>query len=177
MNRRIRLRRENTLLLISMRLGYGGTIISVWFTNTHIHGSMLNLINDFGGFSAHILLFALITSAALLIVDALLDLIWPAIKSEAATEYFHRKSWLKLRWLDGMRVMMIRGCTLANSYRHCFYLPPAVASLFVVPTASYIGAGNIGAIKWLWLWLFIWGFSAAVLEGIINNERHRNAEK
>lgn len=177
MNRRLKLRRQNSLLLISMRLGYGGTIISVWFTNSRIPGSLLNLIHNFGGFLPHLLLTALVSSAVLLIIDALLDLFWPAIKSDAATNCFKRTSWLRVHWLDNMRYLMIRGCSLANSFRHCFYIPPALASLFVVPAAVYIGAGNIGDMKWLWLWLFIWGLSAAVLEGIINNERHRHAKK
>ena len=177
MNRRLKLRRQNSLLLISMRLGYGGTIVAVRFTNTRSPGSLLSLVHQYGGFLSHLLISALVVSAGLLIIDALLDLVWPAVKSQRATDYFSRTSWLRLRWLDNLRVLLVRGCTLANSYRHCFYLPPALAALFVVPAAVYIGGGNVKEMKWLWLWLFFWGFSAAVLEGVISNERHCNAEK
>ncbi len=177
MNRRLSFRRQNALLMISMRLGYGGTIIAVSFTNTRTPGALLNLIHQVGGFFSHFLISALLVSAVMLIIDALLDFVWPAVKSQTATDYFTRTNWLRLRWLDNIRTILIRGCTLANSYRHCFYLPPALGALFVVPAAAYIGGGNIDEMKWLWLWLFFWGLSAAVLEGVINNERHRHAEK
>lgn len=176
MNRRLSFRRQHALLLISMRLGYGGTIIAVWFTHTRTPGALLSLVHQVGGFFSHFLISALLVSAVMLIIDALLDFVWPAVKSQRATDYFIRTNWLRLRWLDNIRTLLVRGCNLANSYRHCFYLPTALAALFVVPAAAYIG-GNVGQMKWLWLWLFFWGLSSAVLEGVINNERNRHAEK
>ena len=49
MTRRLQIRRENTLLLVAMRISYGGTILSLMAANASTSGALLNQIAVHGG--------------------------------------------------------------------------------------------------------------------------------
>ena len=63
MIRRLQIRRENTLLLVAMRISYGGTILALLAANANTKGAVLNQIAAYGGLG-WLLLAALAVSAA-----------------------------------------------------------------------------------------------------------------
>lgn len=175
MHRKFKLRRQLSLLLVAMRIGFGGTLLMIFFVNMATSGSLLAQIRDLGGASAHILFTSFTLSAALLVIDGLMDFCWPYISGSQADRIFQRSRWLRISWLQQIRYILMRGCALTTAARPWFYLPPAGAAIMVVPVAMYLGAHNVNAMQWLWLWLFVCGVSGALLEGAINNERNRYA--
>ena len=72
MTRRLQIRRENTLLLVAMRISYGGTILSLMAANASTSGALLNQIAVHGGLGG-VMLGTLSLSAALLISDGLFE--------------------------------------------------------------------------------------------------------
>ena len=172
MYRRLQLRRQITLLLVAMRIGYGGTILALLFVNANTPNALMWQIVQHGGLMLWPVL-VLGVSALLLLSDGLLEFAWPYIASVAAEKVCKRMRWLKLRWLYGLRRLLRQGCAIANAWRHWFYLPPAFASLFIVPVAVYIGAEGVTLLSMLYIWLFLCGLAAALIEGVINNERLR----
>ena len=175
MMRRLQIRRQNTLLLVAMRISYGGTILALLAANASTPGALLNQIAAHAGVGL-LMLSALVVSAALLITDGLFEFAWPYIADNRADQVCTHSRWLRKSWLCTLRRVLVAGCALANRYRHWFYLPPAFACLFVVPVSVYIGAEGKAVLTFLYLWLFACGIGGAVLEGIINNERSRNAQ-
>ena len=172
MYRRLQLRRQITLLLVAMRISYGGTILALLFVNANTPNALMWQIVQHGGLMLWPVL-VLVVSALLLLLDGLLEFAWPYIASVAAEKVCKRMRWLKLRWLYGLRRLLRQGCAIANAWRHWFYLPPAFASLFIVPVAVYIGAEGVTLLSMLYIWLFLYGLAAALIEGVINNERLR----
>ena len=172
MYRRLQLRRQITLLLVAMRIGYGGTILALLFVNANTPNALMWQIVQHGGLMLWPVL-VLAVAALVLISDGLLEFAWPYIASVAAEKVCKRMRWLKLRWLYGLRRLLRQGCAIANAWRHWFYLPPAFASLFIVPVAVYIGAEGVTLLSMLYIWLFLCGLAAALIEGVINNERLR----
>ena len=172
MYRRLQLRRQITLLLVAMRISYGGTILALLFVNANTPNALMWQIVQHGGLMQWPVL-VLVVSALLLLSDGLLEFAWPYIASVAAEKVCKRMRWLKLRWLYGLRRLLRQGCAIANAWRHWFYLPPAFASLFIVPVAVYIGAEGVTLLSMLYIWLFLCGLAAALIEGVINNERLR----
>lgn len=172
MYRRLQLRRQITLLLVAMRISYGGTILALLFVNANTPNALMWQIVQHGGLMLWPVL-VLVVSALLLLSDGLLEFAWPYIASVAAEKVCKRMRWLKLRWLYGLRRLLRQGCAIANAWRHWFYLPPAFASLFIVPVAVYIGAEGVTLLSMLYIWLFLCGLAAALIEGVINNERLR----
>ena len=172
MYRRLQLRRQITLLLVAMRIGYGGTILALLFVNANTPNALMWQIVQHGGLMLWPVL-VLVVAALLLLSDGLLEFAWPYIASVAAEKVCKRMRWLKLRWLYGLRRLLRQGCAIANAWRHWFYLPPAFASLFIVPVAVYIGAEGVPVLSLLYIWLFLCGCGAALIEGVINNERLR----
>ena len=172
MYRRLQLRRQITLLLVAMRISYGGTILALLFVNANTPNALMWQIVQHGGLMLWPVL-VLVVSALLLLSDGLLEFAWPYIASVAAEKVCKRMRWLKLRWLYGLRRLLRQGCAIANAWRHWFYLPPAFASLFIVPVAVYIGAEGVTLLSMLYIWLFLYGLAAALIEGVINNERLR----
>ena len=172
MYRRLQLRRQITLLLVAMRISYGGTILALLFVNANTPNALMWQIVQHGGLMLWPVL-VLVVSALLLLSDGLLEFAWPYIASVAAEKVCKRMRWLKLRWLYGLRRLLRQGCAIANAWRHWFYLPPAFASLFIVPVAVYIGAEGVTLLSMLYIWLFLYGLAAALIEGAINNERLR----
>ena len=172
MYRRLQLRRQITLLLVAMRISYGGTILALLFVNANTPNALMWQIVQHGGLMLWPVL-VLVVSALLLLSDGLLEFAWPYIASVAAEKVCKRMRWLKLRWLHGLRRLLRQGCAIANAWRHWFYLPPAFASLFIVPVAVYIGAEGVTLLSMLYIWLFLCGLAAALIEGVINNERLR----
>ena len=172
MYRRLQLRRQITLLLVAMRISYGGTILALLFVNANTPNALMWQIVQHGGLMLWPVL-VLVVSALLLLSDGLLEFAWPHIASVAAEKVCKRMRWLKLRWLYGLRRLLRQGCAIANAWRHWFYLPPAFASLFIVPVAVYIGAEGVALLSMLYIWLFLYGLAAALIEGVINNERLR----
>ena len=176
MYRRLQLRRQITLLLVAMRISYGGTILALLFVNANTPNALMWQIVQHGGLMLWPVL-VLVVSALLLLSDGLLEFAWPSIASVAAEKVCKRMRWLKLRWLYGLRRLLRQGCAIANAWRHWFYLPPAFASLFVVPVAVYIGANGVLLLSMLYIWLFVCGLGAALMEGMINNERQRHEKQ
>lgn len=176
MDRRLKMRRQIALLLIAMRIAYGGSLLVIFWVNSRTAGSLLNYLHEQGNGSVHILFTALTFSACALIVDGLLDTLWPYLSAKHTEQRWRHCRWLSVSWLYRLRRLLTRACGMANRHRHWFYLPPAFAALFVVPSAVYLGAQNITAVQWLWLWLFACGIGAALVEGAINNERVRYAQ-
>lgn len=174
MHRRIKLRRQIAMLLISMRLAYGGSLLVIFWISSNLEGSLLSVIHKQGGIMPHMLSAAIVAAAVMLVVDGLLDTAWPHISASNTEKKWHDCRWLKVAWLHRIRGWLMHGCRLSNIYRHWFYLPPAFAALFTVPAAAYLGAENVGVLQWLWLWLFAVGIGGALVEGAVNNERHRN---
>ena len=172
MYRRLQLRRQITLLLVAMRISYGGTILALLFVNANTPNALMWQIVQHGGLMLWPVL-VLVVSALLLLSDGLLEFAWPYIASVAAEKVCKRMRWLKLRWLYGLRRLLRQGCAIANAWRHWFYLPPAFASLFIVPVAVYIGAEGVTLLSMLYIWLFLCGLAAALIEVVINNERLR----
>lgn len=172
MYRRLQLRRQITLLLVAMRISYGGTILALLFVNANTPNALMWQIVQHGGLMLWPVL-VLVVSALLLLSDGLLEFAWPYIASVAAEKVCKRMRWLKLRWLYGLRRLLRQGCAIANAWRHWFYLPPAFASLFIVPVAVYIGAEGVTLLSMLYIWLFLCGLASALIEGVINNERLR----
>ena len=172
MYRRLQMRRQITLLLVAMRISYGGTILALLLVNANTPNALMWQIVQHGGLMLWPVL-VLAVAALVLISDGLLEFAWPYIASVAAEKVCKRMRWLKLRWLYGLRRLLRQGCAIANAWRHCFYLPPAFASLFIVPVAVYIGAEGVPLLAMLYIWLFLCGCGAALIEGVINNERLR----
>lgn len=172
MYRRLQLRRQLTMLLVSMRIGYGGTILVLLLIRVNTPNSLMWQIVQNGGMML-VTLCVLAAAALLLLLDGIFAFIWPLIASTEAEEACKRSHWFPLGWLQRLRKVLRIGCGLANNWRHWFYLPPAFACLFSVPVAAYIGAEGLPLLSILYLWLFLCGCGAAVMEGIINNERHR----
>ena len=172
MYRRLQLRRQITLLLVAMRISYGGTILALLFVNANTPNALMWQIVQHGGLMLWPVL-VLAVAALVLISDGLLEFAWPYIASVAAEKVCKRMRWLKLRWLHSLRRLLRQGCAIANAWRHWFYLPPAFASLFIVPVAVYIGAEGVPVLSLLYIWLFLCGCGAALIEGVINNERLR----
>ena len=170
MYRRLQLRRQITLLLVAMRISYGGTILALLFVNANTPNALMWQIVQHGGLMLWPVL-VLVVSALLLLSDGLLEFAWPYIASVAAENACRRVPWLRVRWLHKLRRVLVLGCGLANKLRHWFYLPPAFACLFVVPVAVYIGAEGVTLLSMLYIWLFLCGLAAALIEGVINNER------
>ena len=175
MIRRLQIRRQNTLLLVAMRISYGGTILALLVANASTPGALLNQIAAHAGVGV-LMLSALVVSAALLITDGLFEFAWHYIADNRADQVCTHSRWLRKSWLCTLRRVLVAGCALANRYRHWFYLPPAFACLFVVPVSVYIGAEGKAVLTFLYLWLFACGIGGALLEGVINNERSRNAQ-
>lgn len=175
MMRRLQIRRQNTLLLVAMRISYGGTILALLAANASTPGALLNQIAAHAGVGL-LMLSALVVSAALLITDGLFEFAWPYIADNRADQVCTHSRWLRKSWLCTLRRVLVAGCALAKRYRHWFYLPPAFACLFVVPVSVYIGAEGKAVLTFLYLWLFACGIGGALLEGVINNERSRNAQ-
>ena len=173
MYRRLQLRRQITMLLVAMRISYGGTILALLLVNANTQNAIMWQIVQHGGMMVWPVL-ALAVAAFLLLLDGIFEFSWPLIASTEAEEACKRSHWFPLRWLQCLRKVLRIGCGLANNWRHWFYLPPAFASLFIVPVAIYIGAEGLPLLSILYLWLFLCGCGAAVIEGIINNERHRH---
>ncbi len=172
MYRRLQMRRQITLLLVAMRISYGGTILALLLVNANTPNALMWQIVQHGGLMLWPVL-VLAVAALVLISDGLLEFAWPYIASVAAEKVCKRMRWLKLRWLYGLRRLLRQGCAIANAWRHWFYLPPAFASLFIVPVAVYIGAEGVPLLAMLYIWLFLCGCGAALIEGVINNERLR----
>ena len=78
MMRRLQIRRQNTLLLVAMRISYGGTILALLAANASTPGAILNQIAAHAGLGL-LMLATLALSAALLISDGLLEFAWPYI--------------------------------------------------------------------------------------------------
>ena len=173
MYRRLQLRRQITMLLVAMRISYGGTILALLLVNANTQNALMWQIVQHGGMMVWPVL-VLAVAAFLLLLDGIFEFSWPLIASTEAEEACKRSHWFPLRWLQCLRKVLRIGCGLANNWRHWFYLPPAFASLFIVPVAIYIGAEGLPLLSILYLWLFLCGCGAAVIEGIINNERHRH---
>lgn len=173
MYRRLQLRRQITMLLVSMRIGYGGTILTLLLIRVNTPNSLMWQIVQNGGMMLG-MLCVLSAAALLLLLDGIFAFIWPLIESTEAEEACKRSHWFPLMWLQCLRKVLRIGCGLANKWRHWFYLPPAFACLFSVPVAIYTGAEGLPLLSMLYLWLFLCGCGAAVIEGIINNERHRH---
>ena len=173
MYRRLQLRRQITMLLVAMRISYGGTILALLLVNANTQNALMWQIVQHGGMMVWPVL-VLAVAAFLLLLDGIFEFSWPLIASTEAEEACKRSHWFPLRWLYCLRKVLRVGCGLANNWRHWFYLPPAFASLFIVPVAIYIGAEGLPLLSILYLWLFLCGCGAAVIEGIINNERHRH---
>ena len=176
MYRRLQLRRQITLLLVAMRISYSGTILAMLLVNANTERALMWQIVQHGG-AGWLLILALVVSALLLLLDGLLEFAWPYIASVAAEKVCKRMRWLKLSWLYGLRRLLRQGCAIANAWRHWFYLPPAFASLFIVPVAVYIGAEGVTLLSMLYIWLFLCGLGAALMEGMINNERQRHEKQ
>lgn len=175
MYRRLQLRRQMTLLLVAMRVSYGGTILVLLLANANTQQALMWQIVQHGGLMLlPVLLLA--GSALLLLSDGLFEFVWPFISSGRAEAVCVRSRWLNVRWLHGLRCILVSGCGLANKWRHWFYLPPAFASLFIVPVAVYIGAAGMPVLSMLYIWLFLCGLAAALIEGVINNERQRHEQ-
>ena len=172
MYRRLQMRRQITLLLVAMRISYGGTILALLLVNANTPNALMWQIVQHGGLMLWPVL-VLAVAALVLISDGLLEFAGPYIASVAAEKVCKRMRWLKLRWLYGLRRLLRQGCAIANAWRHWFYLPPAFASLFIVPVAVYIGAEGVPLLAMLYIWLFLCGCGAALIEGVINNERLR----
>ena len=173
MYRRLQLRRQITMLLVAMRISYGGTILALLLVNANTQNALMWQIVQHGGMMVWPVL-VLAVAAFLLLLDGIFEFSWPLIASTEAEEACKRSHWFPLRWLYCLRTVLRIGCRLANKWRHWFYLPPAFASLFIVPVAIYIGAEGLPLLSILYLWLFLCGCGAAVIEGVINNERHRH---
>ena len=173
MYRRLQLRRQITMLLVAMRISYGGTILALLLVNANTQNALMWQIVQHGGMMVWPVL-VLAVAAFLLLLDGIFEFSWPLIASTEAEEACKRSHWFPLRWLYCLRKVLRVGCGLANNWRHWFYLPPAFASLFIVPVAIYIGAEGLPLLSILYLWLFLCGCGAAVIEGVINNERHRH---
>lgn len=172
MYRRLQLRRQITLLLVAMRISYGSTILALLLVNTNTERALMWQIVQYGG-AGWLLISTLTVSAFLLLLDGLLEFLWPYI---SRLEIIHgRLIWLS--WLHRLRYALVVGCSVANKLRHWFYLPPAFACLFVVPVAVYIGASGVPFLSMLYIWLFLWGLGAALIEGVINNERQRHEKQ
>ena len=173
MYRRLQLRRQITMLLVAMRIGYGGTILTLLLIRVNTPNPLMWQIVQNGGMMLGTLC-VLSAAALLLLLDGIFAFIWPLIASTKAEEARKRSHWFPLRWLQCLRKVLRIGCGLANNWRHWFYLPPAFACLFSVPVAIYTGAEGLPLLSMLYLWLFLCGCGAAVIEGVINNERHRH---
>ena len=176
MYRRLQLRRQITLLLVAMRISYGGTILALLLVNANTEKALIWQIVQHGG-AGWLLILALVVSALLLLSDGLFEFLWPLISSQRAENACRRVPWLRVRWLHKLRHVLVWGCGLANKLRHWFYLPPAFACLFVVPVAAYIGANGVPLLSMLYIWLFVCGLGAALMEGMINNERQRHEKQ
>ena len=170
MIRRLQIRRENTLLLVAMRISYGGTILSLMAANASTSGALLNQIAVHGGLGG-VMLGTLSLSAALLISDGLFEFAWPYIADRRAEQVCARSRWLRKSWLSTLRRVLVAGCALANRYRHWFYLPPAFACLFVVPVSVYIGAEGRAVLTFLYVWLFACGIGGALMDAISGKGR------
>ena len=173
MYRRLQLRRQITMLLVAMRISYGGTILALLLVNANTQNALMWQIVQHGGMMVWLVL-VLAVAAFLLLLDGIFEFSWPLIASIEAEKACKRSHWFPLRWLHRLRKVLRISCGLANKWRHWFYLPPAFASLFIVPVAIYIGAEGLPLLSMLYLWLFLCGCGAAVIEGVINNERHRH---
>lgn len=173
MYRRLQLRRQITMLLVAMRIGYGGTILALLLVNANTQNALVWQIVQNGGMMLG-MLCVLSAAALLLLLDGIFAFIWPLIASTEAEEACKRSHWFPLRWLQCLRKVLRIGCGLANNWRHWFYLPQAFTCLFSMPVAIYTGAEGLPLLSILYLWLFLCGCGAAVIEGIINNERHRH---
>ena len=173
MYRRLQLRRQITMLLVAMRISYGGTILALLLVNANTQNALMWQIVQHGGMMVWPVM-VLAVAAFLLLLDGIFEFSWPLIASTEAEEACKRSHWFPLRWLQCLRNVLRIGCGLANKWRHWFYLPPAFASLFSVPVAIYTGAEGLPLLSMLYLWLFLCGCGAAVIEGVINNERHRH---
>ena len=171
MYRRLQLRRQITMLLVAMRISYGGTILALLLVNANTQNALMWQIVQHGGM---MVLPVLAVAAFLLLLDGIFEFSWPLIASTEAEKSCKRSYLVSMRWLYCLRKVLRIGCGLANKWRHWFYLPPAFASLFIVPVAIYIGAEGLPILSILYLWLFLCGCGAAVIEGVINNERHRH---
>ncbi len=176
MYRRLQLRRQITLLLVAMRISYGGTILALLLVNANTERALMWQIVQHGG-AGWLLILMLVVSALLLLSDGLFEFTWALISSQRAENACCRLPWLRVRWLHKLRHVLVWGCGLANKLRHWFYLPPAFACLFVVPVAVYIGAAGVPLLSMLYIWLFALGLAAAVIEGVINNERQRHEKQ
>ena len=173
MYRRLQLRRQITMLSVAMRIGYGGTILTLLLIRVNTPNPLMWQIVQNGGMMLGTLC-VLSAAALLLLLDGIFAFIWTLIASTEAEEACKRSHWFPLRWLQCLRKVLRIGCGLANNWRHWFYLPPAFACLFSVPVAIYTGAEGLPLLSMLYLWLFLCGCGAAVIEGVINNERHRH---
>ena len=76
MIRRLQIRRENTLLLVAMRISYGGTILALLAASAISPVTILNQIASHPGLVL-LMLSTLALSAALLISDGLFESAWP----------------------------------------------------------------------------------------------------
>lgn len=173
MQRRLQIRRQVMLLLVAMRISYGGTLLAMLFANANTENTLMWQVLRQGGLSV-LPAAVLAVSAFLLLVDGILEFLWPYISSKKTEIACIRSKWLQVKWLHSFRYLLIAACRLANKLRHWFYLPPAFACLFIIPLAVYTGAKGVPVLSLLYLWMFACGLSAALLEGVINNERLRN---
>lgn len=170
MKRRFFYRRQKALLIAAIRFGYGGTIAILWLIHAGLPDSILYRLLAVGAVESSVVVFSLLFASVFLVVDAVLDFLWPLLVSPSM-ERICGKSRLCQTVLHQSQTVLARACLVANRWRHWFYLPPAFAALFVVPVAVWHGVGSVPANQGLYLWLCLCGVGCALIEGAINNER------
>ena len=94
MYRRLQMRRQITLLLVAMRISYGGTILALLLVNANTPNALMWQIVQHGGLMLWPVL-VLAVAALVLISDGLLEFAGPYIASVAAEKVCKRMRWLK----------------------------------------------------------------------------------
>lgn len=167
------IRKQNFLLIRALRVSYGSAVIVQMLVNLNLHETIMRRVYDDSSLFGKGLVWFLAASAILLILDVFVESVWNS-----------SKEWLK-RICEGCHVRMQRfellnfvvrnWCVFATRYRHWFYLPTALGSLFIIPLSTHLHIPSAAILKIFYLWLFLWGMGCALLEGAINNGKRENA--
>lgn len=174
MRRRILMRRHSAYLLHCIRFFYGAMLLNLVAIAFFHHKSVLAQVISMSGLWGKFLLLGMAGSAVLLIIETLAGWLWDVINSHQLRQFYEQNSKL-CRHVQTIRTDIKFVCAWINRRRHWFYLPPALACLYVIPMSYWLGITEAAPVRWFYLCLSLAGIGFAILEGLISNDKARYA--
>lgn len=174
MRRCFLMRRQVVYLLHCIRFFYGAILFNLVIVAFCHHQSVLARVVSLSGIWGKCLILAMAGSALLLMVETLAIWLCDAINSKRI-KHLYERNFFFLRYMQAVRSYINTVCVWINRRRQWFYLPPALASLFVIPMSYWLGITEASPIRWFYLGLCLAGIGFAIMEGLVCNNKARYA--